>query len=336
MSSQVKKKQIVILITGPTASGKTGISIELAKLIKNNYQLQSAIVNFDSLLFYEELNIGTAKPTQEEMQEVEHYLIGIRSVHSPYNASEFVEDSTRVIKELHEEKKVVILVGGSGFYIRALLKGMYESGTTPDNIRKEVEELYQEEGIQPFLEILKIHDPESFERLHENDHYRVMRAVEFFKTTGKKISELKKTFDANDPYDFSKNKFPEWNLFHIHLDLPKDEHFKIIVERTKSMLDNGLINEVKSLLSSGFSGEEKPLKSIGYKEVIDFLSQKLPGTELIEKINISTRKLAKAQRTFFKKCLNKRTYHPLNERESLQAEIKEFLTSGPCQIPPKS
>jgi len=203
---------------------------------------------------------------------------------------------------------------------------MYESDTTPQDVKSDLESLYKSNGIGPIVEILKEKDPESLSQLHINDHYRLIRAAEFFLTTGEKISEEKKKMDEKNPYDLSKPLREDWNIFHIYLNPPKEVHLEIIEKRTREMIDQGLIDEVTELLKSGFTGEEKPLNSIGYKEVKSFLKGELPDMEsLIERIIISTRQLAKSQRTFFKKITPKNTYDPLIDEDKIYEDVADFL-----------
>jgi len=310
-------KNIICVISGPTASGKTSTSIKLAK------RYNGVVVNFDSLVFYKEISIGTAKPTLEEQGGIEHFLVGTQSICDPLNAADFLKIAEPLIQSLHRDNKIVFLVGGSGFYLQALLNGMYDSITTPKDVIERSNTLYNEEGIKPFLEILAQNDPESLNKYHENDHYRVRRAVEHFWTTGAKFSEARNEMDdrkKNSPT--VKNK---WNVFHAYLDLPKDEHFQIIQNRTKEMIDKGLLDEVDTLLNLGFSGHEKPLQSIGYKECFDYKKGVFDSLDaFIERINISTRQLAKSQRTWFKK-VEKHEYHPLKDQEKLISDFDNYL-----------
>jgi tRNA dimethylallyltransferase len=303
----------VIILSGPTASGKTDWAIELAK------KFQGEVVNFDSLLFYKELNIGTAKPTLEERQNIAHHLIDIKSIHSPINAADFSVLAKPVINEIHSRNKIVILAGGSGFYLQALTEGMWDSPTTPKEIIEKSDALYFAEGITPFMKVLSKEDRESFLRLHENDHYRIRRAVEHFWTHGSPFSMAKTAFTPIPP--------PNWQLLHLYLDIPKEDHHKIIIQRTENMIKRGLIDEVKHLLDLGFSGTEKPLQAIGYKETLDFI-QGVYGERLNdykERIIINTRQLAKAQRTWFKKK-DKFQFDPRHEGESLMAKAQEFIS----------
>lgn len=317
----------IIIVSGPTATGKTKTSIEIAKKIQNDLGLKAAVVNFDSLVFYKEISIGTAKPTPAEMDGIEHFLVGFASINSPMNASNFIAMGEKIITESMKEGKVIILVGGSAFYLRALLKGMYESTSTPQDIKDRVDKWYEEGGIAVINDYLKIHDPDSLINYHENDHYRLMRAVEHFEATGTKISIQKKIFDEMNPYDFSEIVHP-WDVLHIYLDVPRDEHFQIITNRTKKMFEDGLLDEIAQLEKDGFTLEEKPLASIGYKESIEFRTGKsqFESTEqCIERISISTRQLAKSQRTFFNRITPKESFNPINDQAKIMDRVATFL-----------
>lgn len=308
----------VVIVSGPTASGKTNISIELAR------HFGGEIVNFDSLLLYKEINIGTAKPTPAERGEVPHHMIDVASISNPMNAAAFAKMALPIIDEILKKNKMVYLVGGSGFYLQALIQGMYDSPTTPHEILEKSENLYQAEGIKPFLEILQNVDLETYNRYHENDHYRVRRAVEHFWHTGVPLS-LERARKEKENETREQSNVHGWDLLHLYLDVPKDEHLKIITKRTEKMLKDGLIEEVYSLLQSGFTGLEKPLQSIGYKEVIDLQNGMIKNeAECVERIIISTRQLAKSQRTWFNRISSKMTYNPLNDRASLLNEVRHF------------
>lgn len=310
-------KNNLIVISGPTATGKTAISIELAQLISGE------IVNFDSLLFYKELLIGNARPTSSEMSGVEHHLVADHTISSPINAADFMKKAIEVINSIHSKGKIPILVGGSGFYLQAVLNGMYDSPSTDKTILDRSDELYLNKGIKPFRDFLETHDKESFNQYHENDHYRNRRAVEHFWMTKTKFSESRK--EMNKRLEKSPTEQNKWRIAHFHLDLPKDEHFPIILNRTQKMIESGLINEVKDLLKQGFTGEEKPLKSIGYKETFDFINGQFETMDdFSQRLSINTRRLAKSQRTWFKK-VDKLTYNPLTQKDKLISDCIKFL-----------
>ncbi len=312
-------KRPLILISGATATGKTATALKLASLTSGE------IINGDSLLFYPELNIGTAKPTPEELALIPHHLINCGHLSEPYNANDYVAQALEAIDNLHRSQKVPIIVGGSAFYIRALLKGMYESGEIDLQVREEINQLEKEKGWHFLREELRKRDPLSYEKVHENDRYRTLRALEFSYTHNRPLSEERQKMEESGPYDFSKLQKEEWALHHIYLDLPKDFHWEIMRKRAYKMIEEGLIEEVQEILNQGFSPELKPLQSIGYKETIQYLQGNLSKEELGERIYINTRRLAKSQKTFFKKTTPKITYHPLNQEESIMSDALTFL-----------
>jgi len=316
----------VILITGPTASGKTNLSLELSKLA-HKLEATCEIVNFDSIAMYRELNIGAAKPSREERQQVPHHLIDCASIFDPINAADFVLNAKKLIQELHKKNIIPILVGGSPFYVRALIKGMYLAKEAPeaaDAIKQELKIKYETSGIEYFSNFLQKNDLESYQHLHPNDHYRIMRAVEHFQITGTPISLERKRKEAQDPYDFRKNTENDWHILHLHLDMPKEDHFKYITNRTKKMLAQGLVKEVEDLLKNGAAGTERPLASVGYKETLGLLRGELKDDQELEnKINIATRQLAKAQRTYFKKFHDKHLLNP--HQPDLFTRLTELL-----------
>ena len=328
MSNNINSNKIIIL-SGATATGKTKTSIQIALELEKKLNKKVAIVNFDSTLFYNELNIGTAKPTEKEMQGVPHYLINIRPALTPINAFEFSEIATLQIEKLLKLNHIILLVGGSAFYIRALIKGMYSENTNPDNhkIKDEINKIYKVDGITPLRNFLQQFDYESFTTLHENDHYRIIRAVEFFKLHNKKISEEKHQLNELEPYNLLKSPYNHWEILHCHLEIPKDIHWEIIEKRAKQMVNDGLIQEVENLLKSGFTGQEKTLQLIGYKETLEYIQSEQTLDECIEKIFISTRQLAKAQRTFFNKMKSKTCYNPINTSNKLINDIINFVNS---------
>lgn len=288
----IKKK--LILIMGPTATGKTRLSLDLAQ------KFQLPIVNADSLLFYNELNIGVAKPSINDLNSIPHYLINISSISNPINAKIYRDLAINTLNSLWEKTQhsAVILAGGSGFYIRALLYGMYQSETPKPEVLEKSQLLYETEGIKPFMDLLQSIDPITAQKLHINDHYRIRRAVEHWWSTHTPFSQVSRLQDEkNKTSPFWKEQ--GWEILPLYTDISKDQHLQFIEKRTKEMLDLGLIEEVKSLLKV-FSGNEKPLQSIGYKEVQDYLNGQILTLEILhESIVTSTRQLAKAQRTWF-------------------------------------
>jgi len=314
-------KPKVVIISGATATGKTQLALDLAKNQKAH------IINFDSMLFYRELNIGTAKPSRYEQKSVPHSMIDICSIKDPMNAAMYNEQATPIAEKILAENKILFLVGGSGFYIRAFMKGMYETLTPSAATKDKVARILAEDGAAALYAQLKNFDPESAALYHPNDSYRVGRALQHFFETGKSIAEEKNRFEKIDPYNFSQNRFPEWNIIHFCLDIAKPEHEKFIRSRTDSMLKNGLVEEVKNILEGpDVTGDEKALQSIGYKETIGLIRGEISDLkDLADKISISTRQLAKSQRTFFKKITPKLTFDPIKNKEKIFDSFGHFL-----------
>ena len=313
----VPPKLPVIVIAGPTAVGKTDAAIQLGLLLARE-SLGFQIVNFDSLCFYSELSVGTARPSVAQMQGLPHALMGHGSIREPLNAARFCEQALPLIESLHKKRQIPILVGGSAFYLRALVKGMYASANLA---------LREENGVCG-RDYLKIFDPVSWRGIHPNDHYRINRAVEYHRQTGMPISSQKREFEGANPYDFSRPRVSQWQVLTLYLDIPKEAHWKIIRQRTERMLKNGLIEETRDLLARGFTGLEKPLQSVGYKEVQDYLQGRPAGLgPLSERIFLSTRQLAKSQRTFFKKIHPKICFNPLVERDRALGDMAHKMSS---------
>ena len=316
----------ILFLSGPTGVGKTDVGIRLAHRIGKTTDLRCEIVNFDSLLFYRELSIGTAKPTPTQRTEVVHHLIDTASIRKAMNAARFASEAQSVIDRLFSAGAVPLLVGGSGFYLRALVKGMIASGFPEEELREEIDGLYADEGIAPFRSYLEEHDPQSLEHLHKNDHYRIMRAFEYHRTMGQKFSKAKASIE--NPYDFTFNAHPHWDFLHLYLDIPPKEHEALIRRRTQNMLERGLVEEVRRLLAENPGPPPKALSSVGYKQILAHLSGRRPSPEgqLLEDIVVATRQLAKAQRTFFKKIVPKHPFNPLTQEDALTARVIDFLS----------
>jgi tRNA dimethylallyltransferase len=313
----------LLAIAGATACGKTSASIFLAKHLRQQ-GLYPQIINFDSLCFYREISIGTAKPGPKERGDIPHHLFDTNSIGQALNASDYCKLALPLLEDIWSQKNhIPLLVGGSGFYLRALVKGMADSRPADQNLRDELNQLFEREGITPFRQILKEHDPASFERIHPNDHYRTIRAVEHWKMNGTAFSQQLEAIQ--NPYDFSQLRDESWKLSTMILDIPKEEHWPLICQRTEKMLKAGLVREVEDLLEKGFSGNEKPLESIGYKETLAYLRRELNDSEFQERINISTRQLAKAQRTFFKKITPSDIYDSRRDNDKMAQKAIQFL-----------
>lgn len=300
----------LIFIVGPTASGKSSFALEYAE------KKGMHIVNADSVQVFKSLNIGTAKPTPSEMQRVAHHLFDFVDEGAEYTAADYRRDVLSLLdmKEKYFPKGVLV-VGGSGFYIQALIKGMYSLPKVTEEVKEEVQKSALGNGWKEALQkVLRI-DPFSKDLLHENDHYRIQRALEMIALTGKSPRQLQAEFEE-------KNCGIENPTLMLGFEIERDVLRLRVEERTKKMLTSGWIEEVKELRDRGLS-DWAPMKSVGYLEVQSFLDAEMNKDEMEERINISTMQLAKKQMTWFRNrmqvqwCANK-----------IQGEvlIREFLT----------
>ena len=282
--------QKVIVICGPTASGKTALSIELAK------KVDGEIVSADSMQIYNEMSIGTAKPDEEEMQGIKHYLIGNISPTRRYSVSDYKIDAMNSIKEILQKGKQPIVVGGTGLYVNSLIYGIdYPEIETNLEYRKKLEKIADEEGLQYLYKKAEEIDREAMKNISVNDKKRIIRVLEIYKETGKTKTQLEKESRKNGvPY--------EYHIFAI--DMPREILYDRINKRVDIMIEKGLIKEVENLYRK--YGDElcTSLQGIGYKEVIDYLNGKYTKEEMIDKIKMETRRYAKRQLTWFRKIPN--------------------------------
>lgn len=272
-----------IIILGPTATGKTNLSIELAQ------SLNSEIVNADSMYIYKYFDIGTAKPTQEELSKAKHHLIGFLEPNEDYSVSNYREDAKKIIKQIFLNKKIPIVVGGTGFYIDSLIKSLTYGGVEKnDKFREQLSQELKDFGNEYLYEKLKKKNPSMCEKIHVNDTKRIIRALE--------ICEFSCNNFAND------NDIILSKPLIIGLNMDRGILYERINKRVDIMLDDGLIDEVKDLYNRGFTLENtNAMKGIGYKEIIDYLNGNCTLPDAIDKIKQHTRNYAKRQITWFKR-----------------------------------
>lgn len=277
----------IIVIGGPTASGKTSLSIDLAK------QFDTEIISCDSMQIYKYMNIGTAKPDMEERDGIVHHMLDIIEPYVPYSVAEFVSDTHKVTQKIYDKGKVPVLVGGTGLYINSLINDVdfREDDSSPE-LRKELEEIEKEKGIDYLVEMLKSFDRVSAERIHKNNKRRIIRAIEFYKMTGVPISEHQEE---------TKKKISRYNPCMMAIKWDMQKLYERIEKRVDIMLDAGLIDEVKSLCEKGYTQSMLSMQGIGYKEIIAYLNGEVSLDEAIYNIKIGTRHYAKRQMTWFNK-----------------------------------
>lgn len=305
--------QKVIVICGPTASGKTALSIELAKKINGE------IVSADSMQIYDEMSIGTAKPDKEEMQGIKHYLVGTVSPSKRYSVSEYKKDAICAIEEIISNKKSPIVVGGTGLYVNSLIYGIdYPEIETDLKYRAELEEMANEKGLEYLYKMAKEIDEEAMKNISVNDKKRIIRVLEIYKETGKTKTELE--------IESRKNGIPyEYKVFAINM--PREILYDRINKRVDIMIEKGLIEEVEQLYSKYGKQLCTAAQGIGYKEVIDYLNKEITKEEMIEKVKMETRRYAKRQLTWFRKIPNITWLDGLNNMQNNVNIILEGIKS---------
>lgn len=277
----------VIVIAGPTASGKTGLSVEVAK------QLNTEIVSADSMQIYKGMDVGTAKVTKSEKQGIIHHMIDVVSPMENYNVSRYVTDAGKAVNSILAAGKIPVIVGGTGLYINSLVYG-YDLAPIPSDeaLRAELTALYEEKGGEYLLEELRKIDPKTAARLHPNNARRLIRALEVYRLSGMTISQQEeRTKNAPKPYDV---------LFFV-LDTDREKLYERINLRVDRMLENGLEAEVKQLLSGGIPKTCTAMQAIGYKEMVEYLDGYLTLSEAVDKIKQESRRYAKRQLTWFRR-----------------------------------
>ena len=283
----MESKRPLVIITGPTASGKTALSIELAK------QIGGEIISADSMQVYRHMDIGSAKVTKEEMDGVPHHLIDVLEPSEEFNVVRFQEMARKAMEGIYERGKIPIIAGGTGFYIQALLYDIDFTETDENNsIREELEQKARTEGASALHAMLKEIDPESAEAIHENNVKRVIRAIEFYRQTGKKISDHnRQEREKSSPYQF---------LYYV-IDLPRELLYSRIEQRVDQMIEQGLVEEVNALQAMGCTRDMVSMQGLGYKEILDYLNGQLTLDEAVYVLKRDTRHFAKRQLTWFRR-----------------------------------
>lgn len=275
----------IVVIAGPTASGKTALSIELAK------RLNGEIISCDSMQIYKELNIGTAKPTKEEMQGIPHHMLDFLEPEKNFSVADFCTMAHNVILDIHERGKLPILAGGTGLYIDSLVNNVdFGEESEKNEIRERLNKLLENEGKEALYELLKKVDPESAENIHPNNVKRVMRAIEFYEATGMTICEHSRL-----------DKEPRYKSVYFCIDYDREVLYDRINRRVDIMLDTGLLEEAKSLYSKYSDKKLTSMQSIGYKEFFEYFNGEKSLDEAIEEVKMGSRRYAKRQITWFKR-----------------------------------
>jgi len=291
----------VIFILGPTAIGKTKLSIDLAKT------LSTEIISCDSRQFYKELKVGSAPPNKAELSQIKHHFIQNLSVTEEYSAGKFEIDAIKLIKKLHQKNNTIIIVGGSGLYVDAICKGFDNFPKISKKVRKEVNEKYHIKGLSWLQKKVKKVDPEFYLNHDINNPQRLLRVLEIFRETGKKRSSFISNTTKSRPFKITK----------IGLNIEREILYSQINKRVDNMIKKGLLNEVISLKKFQ---HKNALQTVGYKELFGFLDKKYSLEKSIENIKRNTRRFAKRQITWFRKDKEIKWFNPNQTRE-----IKEFI-----------
>lgn len=294
-------KEKLIVIAGPTASGKTALAVELAR------RLDTEIISGDSMLVYKGLDIGTAKPGKKEMGGIRHHLIDILDAGAGFNVTDFINLAKPVITLLNQQGRIPILAGGTGLYIKSLVEGYRFNETSGDpEYRESLQRLAEEKGREYVFDMLRKVNPDAAERLHINNFRRIIRALEVYHLGGEQISEEKASELAYD-------------VFAIGLGWERSVLYERINRRVEIMIEQGLYNEVEGLLKNGISDSCQSMKGIGYKELLPAVRGEISLDEAADKIKQNTRHFAKRQLTWYRKMPYIRWY-------DAQAEADEKLT----------
>lgn len=290
-------KKTLIVITGPTAVGKTALCLDLAK------HFDIPIINADSRQIFRELKIGTARPTEEQMQEVKHYFVGILGLEDYYSASLFEQQVLELLDQQFQTHDYALMAGGSMMYIDAVCDGIDDIPTIDDATRDMMKKRLADEGLEKLCEELKILDPEYYDIVDRQNPRRVVHALEICTMTGKTYTSFRKREKRERPFEIIK----------IGLNRPREELYERINKRVDQMMTDGLLDEVRSLYPQR---SLNALNTVGYKELFDYIDGCWPLEEAVERIKGNTRRYARKQLTWYKKDEQIRWFHP-DDKETI-------------------
>jgi len=296
MNQNINYNKTLIVVLGPTAIGKTALSIKLARHFKTE------IISSDSRQLFKEMKIGTAVPSAEELNSVKHHFIGNLSISDYYNVSKFEKEALHKLDDIFLKNNLAIMVGGSGLYIDAVCKGIDDLPDPDKKLRHEINEIFKSSGIEALQKKLKELDPEYYLIVDLKNPKRLMRAIEVCLQTGKTYTSLRKNKTGNR----------DFNIIKIGLNCEREKLFESINLRVDKMINEGLLDEVKELYKHK---NLNSLNTVGYKEIFDFLDNKTTFEQAIENIKTNTRRYAKRQLTWFKRDEEIKWFHPTEKNE---------------------
>jgi tRNA dimethylallyltransferase len=305
----METKQNLLVLLGPTAVGKTPISIDIAK------KLNGEIISADSMQIYKYMDIGTAKVTTEEMDNIPHYMLDIVYPDEEFTVADFKKESENYIKDINKRGNLPIIAGGTGLYLNSIVYELkFTKVASNEDLRQKYNNLAKTHGNQYIHDILSTIDPISSERINPNDRKRIIRAIEIFYETGKPMSYYNKDF---------RKETNKYNLAMIGLTMDRAKLYSRINERVDIMINDGLIQEVNMLMDMGYNKKLVSMQGIGYKEIASYLEKEIELDEAIEMLKRNTRKYAKRQLTWFRRD-NRIKWIDVNQFDSTNA-ISEYI-----------
>jgi tRNA dimethylallyltransferase len=301
----------IVIILGPTAVGKSEVALHLAESVDGE------IINADSQQVYRLMDIGTGKPSKADRERVPHHLIDIVAPNEDFNAALFRRLATESIRQIHARGRNVIVCGGTGLYLKALTRGLFEGPGQDPEVRQVLEQEIAANGVASLYQRLERIDPTVVSSIHPNDRQRIVRALEVYRLTGRPLSEWQKE------HGFQENPF---EIFKIGLLRERAELYNLINLRCGRMIEEGLLEEIQGLVERGFDLDLKPLRSVGYRQ----MGQVLRGTQsmngAVEEMKQETRHLAKRQLTWFRRDEEIRWFHPEGQAKEIELTAARFLS----------
>ena len=308
----------IVIICGPTASGKTGFAVELGERVGGE------VVGADSLQVYRHLDIGTAKPSPEERARVHHHLVDVLNPDEPFNAALYKEMADECIGDILSRGRVPLVVGGTGLYMRVLIRGIFNAPKPDESLRSRLKQELEAYGVEQLHNRLHQVDPALAEKVEHHDRNRIIRGLEIFEQTGIPLSEHQRAHDF---------KGPSYDALQIGLRTERGYLYDRITQRTMLMIDAGLLDECKSLLEKGYGRDLKPMQSLGYRQICEFLAGEKTLEKAIHGITRETKRYAKRQLTWFRKDPEIQwVEQPTDHLDLIAADVRRFLGGEPLRL----